>query len=180
MVTPNAESPATTAPVTQCSECGAQHADGESCRACFEALLAFENERPPAFGAVHHLTVACYFLQHPAGYAPAALTAWRELLAEALDSRNGPSEFATRMRRRFDGAARVRESGAEPPSWWPRAWPMTVRDVLRPNEHPPSIEAYIDRAHRWAAETRAALAHARESDIGQESGIAKPTSARPR
>jgi hypothetical protein len=158
-----------------CPECGAQQMTGEACRDCFEALLAFENERPPVFGAVHHLTVACYFLQHPAGYALAALTSWRELLASSLDGRETPRQISERMRRRFDGAERVRDPSALPPAWWPRAWPMTVHHVLRPGEPPPTADDYIDRARRWAAETRASLDHAEASGPRSGGGIAKPT-----
>ena len=43
-------------------ECGAAVADGSTCRAMFDALLAHEYEFPASFGAVHHLTV--YELMH--------------------------------------------------------------------------------------------------------------------
>lgn len=172
--THKAESPRPSA--TACAECGASQADGVSCRACFEALLAFENERPPVFGAVHHLTVACYFLQHPAGYVPAALDGWRELIAESLDDGETPRQMSTRMRRRFDGAKRVRDPSAVTPAWWPRVWPMTVRHVLSPAEPSPTAAEYMERARRWAAETRAALDLAEASEPRPGGGIANRAS----
>jgi hypothetical protein len=140
-----------------CLECGAEAPAGETCRDCFEALLAYENERPPAFGAVHHLTVACYSLQHPAGYARAALDSWRELIAATLDGRAAPNDLRHRLGQRFAGARRVREPGSRPPDWWPHSWTMVVRDVLGPSEPLPVVETYVERATRWARAVRADL-----------------------
>src|SRR5579862_4090261 len=132
-----------------CDQCGALHSDGVTCEACFHALLAFENEHPAAFGAVHHLTVACYFLQHPRGYLPRVLDMWRTLIAESLDGRVTPRELQRRASRQFEGAARVRDPRAVPPEGWPTSWPLTVRDVLCPEESI-GIEGYVARARAWA------------------------------
>jgi hypothetical protein len=51
-----------------CADCGAPAAEGETCRGMFDQLLAHEYALPEAFGAVHHLPVAVYSLQHPRGY----------------------------------------------------------------------------------------------------------------
>ena len=141
----------------RCPECGAPWETDEKCVDCFHALLAFENERPAAFGAVHHLTVACYYLQHPTGYTEEVLAMWLALIADALDGRATVRELRARSGRRFGGSRRVRDQGAKVPAWWPRQWPMTVHDVLRPSETLPSVEVYIDRGRRWAAETRKQL-----------------------
>jgi hypothetical protein len=140
-----------------CPSCGAAQAAGASCRDCFDALLAFENEHPPAFGAVHHLTVPCYFLQHPEGYALRTLELWRDTLADCLDGRATPRELQARFGREFAGATRARDANAVRPPWWPVAWPMTVCRVLSPWEPPPSVEGYVERARTWAVATRAAL-----------------------
>ncbi|MCB0192999.1 MAG: hypothetical protein KDJ65_13730 [Anaerolineae bacterium] len=50
----------------KCLHCGANIQPNESCRDRFDLCLALEFENPIAFGAVHHLTVACYMLQHNA------------------------------------------------------------------------------------------------------------------
>lgn len=139
-----------------CESCGALSVAGETCRDCFDALLAFENERPPAFGAVHHLTVPCYFLQHPAGYSMEILGEWRSALADILDRGTPASELQARVAKRFAGAKRVREVGARPPAWWPAVWPMSVHNVLRPDQRP-SVPEYVARARNWASATRAAL-----------------------
>lgn len=109
------------------------------------------------FGAVHHLTVASYFLQHPLGYGTEILAAWRAVLADTLDGRASPSELQRRHARQFRGARRVRDPDAAVPPYWPRSWSITVRDVLNPLEPLPGAEDYIARAMAWAAATRAAL-----------------------
>lgn len=139
-----------------CDQCGADQSDGVSCEACFHALLAYENEHPVAFGAVHHLTVACYFLQHPRGYRKEVLEMWRALVADSLDGRVTTRALQRRASRRFDGSTRVRDPEGRPPDGWPTAWHVSVRDVLRPGETI-EIDAYIGRARAWAEETRAAL-----------------------
>jgi hypothetical protein len=141
----------------RCPTCGAAWSTGATCRDCFDALLAFENERPPAFGAVHHLTVPCYFMQHPAGYALHTLSTWRELLADSLDGRASPRELQARFAHRFDGAKRVRDPDAVLPGWWPSTWPTTVCDVLCATSPLPSTETYVEGARRWAITTRETL-----------------------
>jgi hypothetical protein len=139
-----------------CAGCGAPADGGASCRDCFDALLAYENEHPPAFGAVHHLTVACYFLQHPAGYGAEILRTWHELLRASLVAGERPHELQRRMGRRFAGSAKVRDPHASPPAHWPREWSVRVADVLRPGQQP-AIEDYVTRANAWAAATLATL-----------------------
>lgn len=158
-------------PAARCDECGALHRGGVTCRACFEALLAFENERPVAFGAVHHLTVACYFLQHPRGYNASALQMWRDLLADSLDGRVTAKDLIRRAGRQFNGARRVRDPRAALPAWWPPAWPVTVDAVLRPDEQP-TIDTYVQRAYEWAGQTRAQLeAQQRAIPVAPDQGV---------
>lgn len=141
----------------RCAECGAPQPDGATCRDCFHALLAYEAERPAAFGAVHHLTVATYFLQHPRGYGAEVLRAWRALLADALDDRVSIDELRRRHGRQFEGSTKVRSPDAEAPRDWPAAWPLHVVDVLDPREPLPAVDDYVARARSWAAATRATL-----------------------
>ena len=148
--------------ITQCAECGDATVGDVTCLDCFHALLAFENERPEAFGAVHHLTVACYFLQHPAGYGADILTAWQDVLAAGRAGTERPRELQRRMGRRFGGTTKVRDATGQPPDWWPRAWTMHIRNVLTPGDAPTNDE-YITRARRWATETLCALERARST-----------------
>ncbi len=140
-----------------CAQCGAGISDGDTCRTRFDALLAIELAFPPAFGAVHHLTVACYSLQHPEGYVGAALAMWRQMLAQSMDGVATPKELLREARRRFEGPARVREKNAVPPAWWPTTWPLTAADALPPASESAGAQGHIDRVRRWAASVRATL-----------------------
>jgi uncharacterized protein DUF5946 len=139
-----------------CDQCGAVYDDGTDCESCFHALLAYENERPAAFGAVHHLTVATYYLQHPAGYTRETLAHWREILARSLDGTASVRELRDLAGRRFAGSKRVREEDATAPAWWPRTWPMTVQAVFTPDT-PVEVDTYVYRAREWARQARTAL-----------------------
>jgi hypothetical protein len=139
--------------MADCPDCGARITDGETCRGLFDRLLAHEYAFPEAFGAVHHLTVAAYSLQHPRGYSRDAISMWRLIIAESLDGVSTPADFLARARAQFAGGVRVREPGAEPPDGWPRQWPMTAADVV----DTPDAATHIDRVRQWAASIRAML-----------------------
>jgi Family of unknown function (DUF5946) len=140
-----------------CAQCGAADSGGQTCRSRLDTLLSIELEFPPAFGAVHHLTVACYSLQHPAGYVGAALAMWRQMLAQSLDGLATTKGLLREARRRFEGPARVREKNAVPPPWWPTTWPLTTADALPRVGEPATAQGHIDRVRRWAASIRATL-----------------------
>ena len=123
----------------------------------FETLLAHEYALPTAYGAVHHLTVAAYSLQHPRGFSRDAIRMWRVIVAEALDGQTSPDEFLLRARAQFSGGIRVREPGAEPPEGWPRSWPVTVADVITSDGETPDADEHISRVRRWAESIRATL-----------------------
>lgn len=142
--------------LTSCEECGAEYQAGTDCLACFHALLAFENERPAAFAAVHHLTVATYYLQHPRGYTADALSFWRDAVRSSLEGTTSQRQMLRRASSKFEGATRVREPTAVAPEWWPRKWPVTVQNVLQPGEVV-GVEEYLERARRWARETSGSL-----------------------
>lgn len=136
-----------------CPDCGAQIADGETCRMLFDQLLAHEYTFPEAFGAVHHLTVAAYSLQHPRGYSRDAIRMWQVIVTESLDGLSTPENFLERARAHFGDGLRVREPGAEPPHGWPRVWPVTAADVVGS----PDAPTHIALVRRWAESIRATL-----------------------
>jgi hypothetical protein len=55
-----------------CPECQGVWLAGNTCSVCFNLMLAWEFEHPEA-ASVHHLTVLCYYLQHPSMYSPEGL-----------------------------------------------------------------------------------------------------------
>lgn len=140
-----------------CAQCGATPRDGLSCRDAFDDLLAFEFVDREAFGPVHHLTVACYCLQHPDGYSDDVRALWRQLISDPEDGGKHAVSIMAAMRERFDGAVRVREPGHEPPGWWPRAWLQTALDALPSDAADRTAAGHVRRMRAWAASVRAAL-----------------------
>lgn len=62
-----------------CPECGAPLKDGQQCNAYFDECMALELT-DARFGAVHHLTVPAYHLQHPSRVSAAGWSAMRQIL----------------------------------------------------------------------------------------------------
>lgn len=143
--------------MARCPDCGAPIGDKSNCRSLFDELLAHEYAFPAAFGAVHHLTVAAYYLQHPRGFSRAAIRGWHTIIAESLDGTATPAEFLRRARTRSDARVRIRERDAKPPDAWPRTWPMTVTDVVVPPGDVPNADGHIHRVTQWAKAVRATL-----------------------
>jgi Family of unknown function (DUF5946) len=140
-----------------CPDCGARGLN-QSCIQMFGELLALEYEHPAAFGAVHYLTVACFYLQHPRGFSDVARDTWRSFVGEFLDHQVTPGALLRRIRRQLDNNhVRIREPGQEPPQWWPRVWPVTVADAIPSPTEPRSPAGHIERVRRWAAAIRATI-----------------------
>jgi len=55
-----------------CPQCGVPWTDGRTCRDDFDQMLYWENEVPEN-GAVHHLMVFCFHIQHPEKSSPEGL-----------------------------------------------------------------------------------------------------------
>lgn len=125
-----------------CPLCGAVYPDGQTCEDVFNTLLALEFTDPAA-GAVHHLTVIGYMLQHD-GYSVEARAWAEEALRAILEDGLTPGELRRRSRRRLDGGER--RWGVRNPEEPRRRldWPVTLADVWGdPAGHP-------DRVRRWA------------------------------
>ena len=143
-----------------CPECGAPQYPDATCRLCFEGLLAFEAERPAAFGAVHHLTVTSWVLQHPAGYSREALLALREQLSLILTGEISISGLRRLNTQRFSGAAKVKATPGNAVARLADDWEMHVIDVFDPRGDLPATDAYVERARAWAMSIRDRLSRA--------------------
>ena len=133
----------------RCEECGAPLAPGAACRAQFDFLLGreFGDE---ALAAVHHLTVLCYTLQHPAAFDASPeghVGAWA-LLHEALAENLAASELRRRNRARLRQADRPRmRNRGRRHAPLPAApdWTFTVADVVSGPD-----DDYAGRVRAWA------------------------------
>lgn len=141
------------APPYACPSCGAIHDDDRRCIDDFHQMLYWESE-DPARGAVHHLMVLCYHLQHPELYSADGLRGALELLEQFVGQGLSPEQVRRQTRSRVDSAkrdwtvtAREGDRGAYDP---PVRWKMTAADVVRagPDAYVASVGAWAEAAYR--------------------------------
>lgn len=132
-----------------CMKCGAPTRDGLTCHQQYERILALEYQDPGGVGALHHLTVLCYVVQHPNQYSSEAL-AWASNMLEAiLEFGLSGAEVRRRAREVFAPEARqwrvtrsLRPTGSLSE---PIRWRMTVADVAFGDP-----AGHTQRVLRWA------------------------------
>lgn len=128
-----------------CPQCGAVLPDGEECRERFDVAQARELE-DPTYGAVHHLSVPSYMLQHNA-YSREGWLGARALLAGFV-SGDTPSAARRRHRRDVDSGRRTWSvtRGEKLAGVDAITWTRTIADArLDTAEH------YCADVHAWAA-----------------------------
>jgi hypothetical protein len=107
--------------MAHCAHCGV-----EDCQAKFHECLVHDFTDPD-YGAVHHLTVGTYMLQHNA-YADEITSAMAAFVLKHLET--PPDDPDKREIRRWaDGAQRVARRGPAPPVWPPGGWSLSIGDV---------------------------------------------------
>jgi hypothetical protein len=89
--------------MTACPECGAPE---RLCEAQFHRFLALEYA-DAAYGAVHHLTVAAYMLQHSSNLTAEGWLFERDLLRRFLEWDASPSDVRRSMAAVVDGRRRA-------------------------------------------------------------------------
>jgi hypothetical protein len=130
-----------------CLKCDAELADGEDCRGRFDLCLALEYENPSAYGAVHHLTVTCYMLQHNA-YSHQAWLEARTMLDWFVRQGVEPAEFRKQNRDHVDSGRRKWSitNGPRFPQFDRISWTRTIADVRLDNP-----DNYCADMRLWAA-----------------------------
>ncbi|BAI62953.1 conserved hypothetical protein [Methanocella paludicola SANAE] len=121
-----------------CPECGAA-----GCREKFESMLALEFEDPEVFGAVHHITVICFNLQHPSAFSEEALAWMRSTLRAIVEEGLTPAELRERSKKQFNGRVSVLSKEQKAPQ--KVSWSMTVMDVRTDGP-----ETYAEDVRAWA------------------------------
>lgn len=116
-----------------CPECGAGWPDGRTCRDYFHDFLFWEHENL-ALGAVHHLMVLCYHLQHPSLYSREGLHGGIELLDRFVRHGQSPQQVRRTIRKRANSGSRTRpitaRTGNEGSYAREVCWDMTTVDIL--------------------------------------------------
>jgi hypothetical protein len=117
-------------------------------------MLAWDLENPDF--DVHHLTVLCYYLQHPGLYSPEGLEGAKQLLADFLEGGITPQKVRQRERSRMDSSKRT----------WKIKGTLTVRGAYR---HPVlwsitaadvtagGVDNYCDQVRAWARSVHEAI-----------------------
>ena len=126
-------------PTTACPECGAP-----GCRDKFGEMLALEFESPSVFGAVHHVTVICFNLQHPGTFTDDAVAWMRASLSSIVEDELSPTELRNRAGKNFEGKLKIRRAKPAEPAPTNR-WSMSVLDVRTSDP-----ETYVKDVMAWA------------------------------
>jgi len=121
-------------------------------------MLYWENENTER-GAVHHLAVLSYHLQHPSLYSPAGLEYSLQLLVDFLEGGISPQQVREQRASEVDSSQRSwnikGKPGAQAAYRHPVRWSLTAKDVVNAGAN-----RYIDQVEVWG---RAILADLRLS-----------------
>ena len=137
-----------------CPECGA-----ENCQARFDEFLVLEFT-DAVYGAVHHLTVAAYMLQHSSKLTREGWLHMRWLLKEFLVENKSPAFIRKQNKDLVDSGKRKFKIASK--DGWPviskTTWTKTILDVRTEN-----AEVYCADVTEWA---KSALKDAKELEVG--------------
>lgn len=124
-----------------CPECG-----GVDCKTRFDSFLALEFT-DPAFGAVHHLTVTAYMLQHSSQLTREGWLHERELLRAFLVENKSPAFIRKQSKDLVDSGKRTFKikSRDGKPVIDKTKWAKTILDVRTEN-----AEVYCEDVSAWA------------------------------
>ena len=130
----------------KCLQCGAELPAGETCRDRFDLCLAKEFEHPASYGSVHHLTVACYMLQHDL-YSREAWLEARKMVAQFIHQGITPADVRRQNRQAFDSGHRQWSftKGAKISTLDGLVWTRTIADVRLDTP-----EVYCADVRTWA------------------------------
>ncbi len=126
-----------------CPECGAPE---NACEARYHEFLVKEFE-DPGYGAVHHLTVTAYMLQHSSKLTKEGWLFERNLLREFIIEKKPPSFIRKQNRDVVDSGKRtfkIADKNGQP-KISRAAWTKTILDVRAEN-----AEGYREDVTAWA------------------------------
>ncbi|MCB9452972.1 MAG: hypothetical protein H6672_16170 [Anaerolineaceae bacterium] len=141
---------------SRCPECGGMWHNGMTCQDHFHQMLAWEFENPGGAGAVHHLSVLCYNLQHPSVYSPQALHGAKAILARYVVDGATPQQIRAQHKQSVDSGHRAYTIRGTPESQggyaYPVNWTITIGDVTSGG-----LAGYCERVEVWSGSVYEAL-----------------------
>lgn len=129
----------------RCPECGAALPRAMTCQDILYRMLALEYQHPSAFGAVHHLTVMCYNLQHPNAFTDAFWHATAAQLTEVVEQNLPVAYLRQRGKRAWTPARRLFKITGTPTESHRTSWPMCIDAIV--TEDP---QEYVAHVQAWA------------------------------
>jgi hypothetical protein len=129
--------------MSTCPECGAPD---NLCQTRFDEFLILEFT-DAGYGAVHHLTVATYMVQHSSKMTPEGWQYERELLREFLVEKKSPETIRKQIKDTVDSGKRTFKfkSKTGVPVINKSTWAKTIMDVRAEN-----AEVYCEDITAWA------------------------------
>jgi hypothetical protein len=126
-----------------CPECGAPD---HLCQPRFDEFLVLEFT-DPGYGAVHHLTVAAYMVQHSSKMTREGWMYERDLLREFLVANKTPALVRKQIRDTVDSGKRTFKFKSKTgfPVISKTTWTKTILDV-----HAENAEEYCEDINAWA------------------------------
>ncbi len=132
-----------------CPECGAVLTEGKTCRDYLDTMIMWDFQDFLGVGQIHHLTVLCYGLQHPATYSQKGLEDAKDFLREFVHEKNSFEEHDKRNRERLSSNVRDWKIIGTPEDHGSYAamphWTIRTPDVAMPG-----LEGYPERVIAWA------------------------------
>jgi hypothetical protein len=120
-----------------------------TCQDYFHQMLVWDFEYAGSDPGVHHLTVVCYYLQHPGLYSPEGLNGARQLLTDFLIHGLSPQAVRQRDKTKLDSGKRmnkIKASSALHGAYSrPVSWAITAADVVQGG-----LSAYFENVRAWA------------------------------
>jgi hypothetical protein len=119
--------------------------DGRTCFGKYGEILALEFESPAVFGAVHHITVNCYNIQHPDEFTTEAQEWMLSALRDVIEKGLTPAELLERARKSSGQCLKMRRETVSATPVRRIPWSMTVLHIRTD-----SPEVYTGDIMAWA------------------------------
>jgi hypothetical protein len=136
---------------SHCPECGAPISADDSCTLRYQRFLALEFS-DARFGAVHHLTVPAYMLQHPSQLSSADWHAMRQTLSAFLIDVVTPAQMRQRITRSVQAQPQKESLTRGAQFQFPPGFAFT-RTILSVDDSSP--ETYCRDIEAWARQVLA-------------------------